>query len=125
MCEYKINMNMSFREVNIYYYEGENYIKISGEYSSFFKKYKITFYPLLNLKKWINLPGTEIDLDHQLEILYRLREWLKENKIKSNIDIPKKIKTSNQRCHWKNCTENKIESSAFCLKHFNLNLLVQ
>jgi len=111
------------RDGYILYNEEERDIKIYWEASGVLK-YNIIF-STLNLKKWSDTPGIEINIEKQLEILHRLRKWLKENKIKSNIEPPKKIIVTDQHCHWKNCKDNKIEGSAFCLKHFDFNLLVQ
>ncbi len=77
----------------------------------------------MGLKEWANPKGVKIDKEHRLKILYRLRRWLKEQDIRSNLDLPSEIETVEARCMWRDCAERRIKGSVFCMRHYDLNLL--
>lgn len=115
-------MNASGRCGTIVYYEAdrskEMYWEMSGS-----SEYDILLAPL-DLREWDSPKGVSIETDHQVTILHRMRNWLDENNYRSNISLPKTIEMTGQSCAWSGCSAMKIEGSAFCLKHYDINLLV-
>ena len=109
------------RDGYIYYVEDghlcEMYCEMSGV-----ETYDILLAPV-DLRKWIRPEGIPIQRDRQLEILRKLRSWLKEQKTKSNIDSPTNIELAEGRCAWKDCDQQKIKGLAYCPYHYDLNLL--
>ena len=84
--------------------------------------YDIILAPV-DLRKWERPEGKTIPQDKQLEILRKLRSWLKEQKLRNNIDLPTNIEFADRRCAKKGCNEQRIKGSAYCRKHYDLNLL--
>ena len=109
------------RDGYIYYVEDgclcEMYCESSGV-----TRYDILLAPL-DLRKWQRPEGMPIQQDKQLEILNKLRSWLKVQKLRSNIDPPINIELADGRCAWKDCDQQKMKGSAYCPHHYDLNLL--
>ena len=76
----------------------------------------------LDLRKWARPEGKTIPRDKQLEILHKLRSWLREQKLRTGIDQPTTLQVD-RRCAWRECTERRIKGSAYCPHHYDLNLL--
>ncbi|MBL7186850.1 MAG: hypothetical protein ISS70_11055 [Phycisphaerae bacterium] len=77
----------------------------------------------IDLREWHEPKGTKIDKEHQLKILRKLRQWLKDQNVKSPLDLPLEIETTDRPCHWANCSERKTKGSAYCPRHRDLSLL--
>ena len=123
MPNHQFVMNKSGLSGIITYHEGVNSIDIYWEISGS-TDHDIVFCPI-DLREWDNPKGTKISTEHQLEILRNLRVWLNNQNIKSNIDLPLEVTITDQQCMWANCSERKIKGSAYCLYHYDLNLLFE
>ena len=122
MTNHQFIMKNSGRWGNVVYCEGDRrieeiYWEISGN-----PDYDIGFWPI-DLREWDKPKGKAIDKEHQLKILRSLRQWLKNQNIRSNIDLPPETTITDQPCVWADCSVQKIKGSAFCLRHHDLNLL--
>lgn len=76
----------------------------------------------LDLRRWARPEGKSIPQDKQLEILRKLRSWLREQKLRTGIDKPTTPQVD-RRCAWRECTERRIKGFAYCPHHYDLNLL--
>jgi len=114
-------MNKSGRDGIITYHEGAMSIEIYWERSGS-PLYDICL-ATIDLREWKNPKGVKIDKEHQLEILRNLRQWLKDQNIKSNIDLHSEIETIDRRCAWRKCDQRRIKGSAYCPYHYDYNLL--
>jgi hypothetical protein len=108
------------RDGYVYYVEGGRLCEISCEYGG-----KGFVFGYMNLREWVIPEGVAIDKEHQLKILHDLRLWLKQRRRKSDIDLPIRIELADRRCAWKECEEQKIKGSAYCPRHYDLNLLYE
>ena len=113
MDEFSFTMDGSVHSGPIVYREGTLSVEIPWEWSGN-PKYDICFAPI-DLRGW--------DEEHRLKILGKLRHWLKDKNMKSNIDLPSEIETTDQPWRWANCSERRIKGSAYCPRHRDLNLL--
>lgn len=120
---FSVIMDGDFPYGPIFYREEDRRVNIYWERSGH-PDYDIGIGPI-NLREWHEPKGTKIDKGHQLKILRKLRQWLKDQNMKSALDLPSEIETKDQRCCWKNCSERKVTGSAFCPRHRDLNLLVE
>ena len=109
------------RDGYIYYVEDDHLCEMYWETSGV-RKYDILLAPV-DLRKWIRPEGMPIPLDRQLDILRKLRSWLKEQKTRSNIDPPINVELGEGRCAWKDCDQQKMQGLAYCPYHYDLNLL--
>ena len=73
--------------------------------------------------KWKTPSQVPVPLSKQIEILEKLRTWLKQNNHKSNIDIPLSMKEINAECSWVGCKKPCIGDLKICLYHYNLSCL--
>ena len=113
MSEFSFTTDGSVHSGPIVYREGNLSIEIPWEWSGN-PNYDICFSPI-ELRWW--------DEEHQLKILYKLRQWLKDQNMKSTIDLPSEIEITDRSCVWANCSDRRIKGSAYCLRHYDLNLL--
>ena len=109
------------REGFIYYVEDGHLCEIGYE-SSGVKEYDIAL-ASVDLREWERPKGMTIPRDKQLEILQELRSWLKEQKLRTRIDLRTNIEFVDRRCAWKECNEKRIKGSAYCPHHYDTNLL--
>ena len=110
------------RDGYIYYGEDGRLCKLYYEMSGA-AMYDILLAPL-DLREWMRPEGMLIQRSKQLDILHKLRSWLKEQKLRSNIDLPANTEILDRRCAWKDCCKQKMKGSAYCPYHYDLNLLL-
>ena len=72
----------------------------------------------MDIRKWTS-SGENISKEKQKEILYRLREWLPTQRIKSDIDLPAHLNISDHECLLFGCKQRAINDSAFCQEHYD------
>lgn len=120
MNEHKFIMSSSGRCGTITYSEGERSIDIYWEISAHPHE-DIVIWP--NLKEWSYPENATINKEHQLEILRDLRQWLKNQNKKSNIDLPSDVSTTDKACVWANCDDRRIKGSPYCLRHYELDMI--
>ncbi len=124
MADYRFVMNDRDRCGTVVYHEGDRNIEIYWEPMASYGSGATDGVGLcLNLKEWTDPKGVRIDREHQLEILYRLRQWLKDQKIRSSVDLPSNIKTTDRQCLWRDCAERRIKGSVFCMLHHDWDVL--
>lgn len=78
----------------------------------------------VDLRHWDEPRGEPISMSEQMELLYKLRSWLKSQGIGSDIDLPKKVEFEDRRCIWAGCSEPRIKGLVMCLRHCDENVLV-
>ncbi len=124
MTDYEFTMKESGGCGTIVYHEQDQRIgeKIYWEISTDPDE-EIVIWPM-DLREWDEPRGKEIDTEHQLKILQCLRQWLKTQNIRSNIDLPLEVTTTDQECVWADCSGRRIKGSPYCPRHYDLNLLV-
>ena len=96
----RFEMSRNGRGGNILYRDGDRTLQIP---------FGTTYDPALdmliapvNLSRWIRPAGEPVPLSKQLEILARLRDWLSNQHIKSDIERPQS-KSAGLRCVWASC----------------------
>ena len=109
------------RDGYIYYVEDGRLCEIYYE-GSCRETHSIGVLPI-DLREWIYPKGEKIDMEHQLTILRDLHQWLKNQNIRSNLDLPSGSTVTDQPCVWAHCGKPRIKGSAYCLHHYELNLL--
>ena len=106
----------------IYYVQDKKIIEIGYELSGV-PESDILLAPM-DLRFW-NIPEKiEIEKEEQINILEKLRKWLHDEKIRSNIDLPSKIEYEDIKCNWINCSQFRLKGKAYCVEHFTKNLLI-
>jgi hypothetical protein len=120
-----MNHSGSGRDGTIDYREGDRSLEIYWEVRVRSKSDRTGsgIFLYMGLNTWKNPEGVKIDKEHRLKILYRLRQWLKDQDISSNVELPPEIETVDQPCMWRDCTEGRVKGSVFCIRHYDLNLL--
>ncbi len=114
-------MKSSGRCGAVIYQSGEDKIEIEWEISGV-PENDILLAPM-DLREWNEPKGTEIPRDKQIEILHKLRSWTKEQKLKTDIDLPLNLEFEDDPCLWVGCNEHKIKGFAYCSQHYDENLL--
>jgi hypothetical protein len=123
MQGYKFKMNPGGRYGTITCQSGNKSLEIDWE-MSVFPQFDLSLAPL-ELREWHEPKGEKILRETQLEILYALRSWLQQQKIKTDIDLPKNAETEDRECIWVDCHEKKLKDCVFCLKHYDENVFSQ
>ena len=80
----------------------------------------------LTLSRW-TFPANAplIPLDDQLAILRNIRGWLAEQGIRSDLTRPPQTgAATTEACHWRQCTNEALQGSAYCPEHYDQSLLV-
>jgi hypothetical protein len=78
----------------------------------------------VDLRYWWGEPrGEPIPRDQQIQILYKLRSWLKSRRIGSDIELPDKIEFEDRPCIWAGCNEPRMKGVVYCLRHRDENVL--
>lgn len=77
----------------------------------------------IDLRHWTSPKETPIPIAEQLALLKRLREWFQIRGYRSDVDLPKNSKQSQETCMWAGCEQQSFEGLAVCPSHFDLNLL--
>ena len=121
MSEFSLTMNGSVRSGPIVYREEAPSVKIAWEWSG--NPNRDICFGYIDLRERHEPKGTKIDKEHQLKILRKLRQWLKDQNIRSPLDLGLETETIDQRCCWADCSELKVKGSAYCPRHRDLNLL--
>ena len=114
-------MNRSGRSGSIIYQARNNQVKIYWEMSGSIE-YDILLTPI-DLKEWDEPKGIAIPLKEQIEILYKLRSWTNDQKLKTDADLPAVLSFEDTTCAWVGCSENRINGFAYCTMHYDENLL--
>jgi hypothetical protein len=123
MQVYQFNMNPGGRYGTITCKSGNNSLEIGWE-MSMFPQFDLSL-AHLELQEWHDPKGEKIPRETQLDILYALRGWLQQQKIKTDIELPENVETEDRKCIWVDCHEKKLKDCVFCLKHYDENLLGQ
>ena len=85
-------------------------------------EYDILLAPM-DLKEWDEPKGVNISLERQIKILQKLRLWTKEQKLKTDIDLPINLDFEDKPCVCMGCNEHRLKGSAYCSRHYDENLL--
>ena len=117
----EFTMKLSGRSGAIVYQSGGYKIEIECEMSGSLEN-DILLAPM-DLSEWSEPKGSEIPHDKQIEILHKLRSWTKEQKLKTDIDLPFNLNVEDDLCAWSGCNENRIKDSAYCNMHYDETLL--
>jgi hypothetical protein len=121
MKENDFQMNSSGRSGSITYQSADKKIKVYWEMSGA-PEYDILLAPI-DLKEWNEPKGVKIQLEMQKDILQKLRKWTKEQKLKTDIDLPNNLEFEEKPCAWMGCNEHRLKGSAYCSGHYDENLL--
>ncbi len=78
----------------------------------------------MDLRRWSVPAGEAIVLETQLELLGRLRAWLRQEGIRSDIDVTGEGRQTDVACAQAGCAAGQRVGSAFCPTHADLRLLV-
>jgi len=105
---------------DIVYMEGEKILKIYWEMPGV-KELDMLIWP--DLTKWEPPVLEAIPYEKQREILARLRNWLTNEGLKTDIDLPLTIKSENEPCIWSGCGNDRVMGSAYCLEHIDYTTL--
>jgi hypothetical protein len=114
-------MSSAGRGGRIVYEEPGRILELWWEMSSGFTKDDVLLAPL-NLSRWTEPAGERVPVSKQLEILARLRDWLANQNIKSDIEQPPST-DGDQRCVWAGCPNPRLDGVVHCASHFDLMLL--
>jgi hypothetical protein len=111
---------MSGRSGEIEYREQGKVLLIPCEISGV-PRYELLLAPL-NLTSWTSA-SEPIHALKQREILSALRPWLGSQRLRTDIDLPAQISSSEARCQWSGCQQRQLVGSAYCPEHYDATLL--
>lgn len=119
--ENSFKMNSCGRCGSITYETTGHKIEIDWEMSGV-SQYDILLAPV-DLREWNEPKGVAIPIETQIEILQKLREWAKKQKLKTDIDAPTGLDSENKLCGRTGCDEHRLHGSVYCRNHFDESLL--
>ena len=107
------------RDGYITYREAPRELRIYWEVSS-----SPRFNALLSpdFRRWPS-SGEVIPEKRQLELLGALRDWLKAQNLRSNIDLPSDTSEDESACLWAGCGRPRLKHYYYCRLHFDLSCL--
>ena len=108
---------VSGRAGTIIYKDGEHSVSIDWEMSGS-PKHDILMGPI-DLSKWDSPREEDIPREIQKDIIQKLRIWLKEQNLKSDIDLKEEVDPNNLQCVWKDCSKVRMNGSAYCSFHID------
>lgn len=111
----------SLRDGVIRYQSGENSREIYWEMSGS-PEHDILVAPM-DLREWDAPKGLPIPRQRQMEILQELRAWAKEQRLRTNADLPSQLLFEDQPCIWAGCNERRLKGLASCIKHYDESML--
>jgi len=120
MKENDFKMSKHGRSGTIIYQSGDNMIEIEWEKSGS-TKFDILLAPM-DLREWTEPKGLMISFEMQIEILQKLRSWLKDHKLKADIDSPV-FDVEDTKCIWAGCSRKRLRGFVYCNRHYDENLL--
>jgi hypothetical protein len=100
--------------------EGERVLLIPWEMSGS-PKYDLLLAPL-NLTSWSSNPDEPIPPLKQREVLTALRQWLRSERLRTDIDLPAEGRSSGASCQWSGCKRRQLAGSAYCEEHYDATL---
>jgi hypothetical protein len=69
------------------------------------------------------LTGEPIPEERQLQLLAALRDWLKAQNLRSDIDLPPDSSEDERPCLWNGCDRPRLNQHYYCRRHFDLSCL--
>jgi len=75
-----------------------------------------------NFRAWPST-GELIPEECQLELLAALRDWLRAQNLRSDIDLPPDVSEDESRCLWAGCGRPRLKQYYYCRRHFDLSCL--
>ncbi len=121
MKENAFKMNTYGRCGSITYQTADHKIEIDWEMSGV-SQYDILLAPV-DLREWNEPKGVAIPIESQIEILQKLRDWAKKQKLKTDIDAPTDLDSEHKPCGRTGCDEHRLHGSVYCRTHFDESLL--
>ena len=106
----------------IYYREPPKELKIYWE-SSGSPECDAVLMP--DFRCWPETPEQRISEDRQVQLLEALRDWLKSQKIRTNLDPPPRQSDDTTLCLWDGCDRPRLQQCYYCRPHFDLSCLVR
>ena len=74
---------------------------------------------------WSRPRGEPISEQHQLALLTALRNWLRAQGTRSNIDLAPDSSEEPAQCLWAGCDRNRLNHYYYCRLHFDISCLVR
>jgi hypothetical protein len=76
-----------------------------------------------DFRRWPST-GEVIPEERQLQLLGALRDWLKAQNFRSDIDLPSDTSEDESGCLWAGCGRHRLKQYYYCRRHFDLSCLV-
>ena len=114
-------MTRSVRNGCIIYKSDDKNLEIYWEMSGV-PEYDMLLAPV-DLREWKYPKDEKIPRNKHMEILHKLRDWLRDQRLKSDIDLPSRVEFADKPCGWVECNQQQVKGSAYCLDHLNEILL--
>ncbi|MEJ2170053.1 MAG: hypothetical protein P8X90_31525 [Desulfobacterales bacterium] len=108
------------RSGTITYQSGSNKIEIDWELSGS-PEYDFLLAPV-DLREWSEPKGAKIPFQMQIQILQKLRSWVKDQKLKTDIDSPV-LDVEDNKCIRSTCSRKRLSGFVYCSVHYDENLL--
>jgi len=108
------------RDGFIAYRESTKELKIYWEVSGS-REFNVLVSP--DFRNWPSVPPEPISEERQLQMLYALRDWLKGQNVRADIDLPSDTSEEEARCLWAGCPHPRLKQYYYCRRHYDLSCL--